>query len=76
MGADGRHQHDGVLRVAEGAARREVVGRRAGRGAHAKAVRQDRGEVFVIAEDFGKGHCLLGSLCKSRLCMYIYIYQR
>ena len=55
--ADGRHQHDGVLRVAQRAARREVVGRRARRRRDADAVGQDRGEVLVVAKDLGVGHC-------------------
>lgn len=54
--ADGRHQHHWVLRVAERTTRSEVVGRGARRRRHAYAVGEDRGEVFVVAEDLEIGH--------------------
>lgn len=55
--ADGCHQHHRVLRVAERAARREVVRRRARWRRNADAVCQDWGEVFVVAEYLEVGHC-------------------
>ena len=51
------YEDHGVFGVAEGTARCEVVGCAAGGGRDADAVGLDRGEVFVIAEDFDGGHC-------------------
>lgn len=55
--ADGGHEHHRVLRVAERAACCEVVGGRAGGRRHADPVGKHRGEVLIVAEDFGVGHC-------------------
>lgn len=60
--ADGCHEDDGVVRVAERAAGREVVCGRAGGGGDADAVGLYGRDVVVVTEDFDARHC-----CRERL---------
>jgi len=57
MSANSRHQYDGVLGMAKGAASRQIVSCRSSRRRNADAVGLHGGEVLVIAEDFDRGHC-------------------
>lgn len=61
MRADGCHQDHGVLGVAEGSPGGEVVGCGARGGGDADAVRLHGREMFVVTEDFDRGHGRVGT---------------
>lgn len=67
MRADSSDEDDGVVRVAERAAGCEIVGCGAGGCCDADAVCLHGGEVLVVAEDFDRGHCWIGTSVENNL---------
>lgn len=52
VSADGCNEHDGILRVAQGATGSEIVSRRARRCRYTNAICEHRSKVLVVSKDF------------------------